>query len=62
MSDRVGMSVGVPLPLAKFTPAGSRRASIFYQACEAPYKAKCLEKHMDRWAYGHSDITAAAYA
>jgi hypothetical protein len=27
----------------------------------SPYQAKCLEKHAERWAYGHSDIAAAAY-
>eukprot|EP00966_Prymnesium_polylepis_P227315 5260062-Prymnesium_polylepis.1 len=28
---------------------------------ESSYKATCLEKHADRWAYGHSDFAAAAY-
>eukprot|EP00966_Prymnesium_polylepis_P179620 4158961-Prymnesium_polylepis.1 len=27
----------------------------------APYKDKCIDKHAERWAYGHSDIAAAAY-
>jgi len=27
----------------------------------SPYQAKCLEKHAERWAYGHSDFAAAAY-
>ena len=31
------------------------------KASTAPYKAKCLESHADRWSYGHSDFAAAAY-
>ena len=30
-------------------------------ATESEYKAMCVEKHMERWAYGHSDFAAAAY-
>ena len=30
-------------------------------ATESSYKATALEKHEERWAYGHSDFAAAAY-
>ncbi|KAL1515454.1 hypothetical protein AB1Y20_002079 [Prymnesium parvum] len=31
------------------------------KSTEAPYKAEALDRHADRWAYGHADFAAAAY-
>ena len=36
-------------------------AGAHLEAANASYKQACLEKHADRWAYGHSAIIAAAY-
>ena len=48
-------------------PAVGKVYSSWYEAGEhlkamdSPYKAKCVEAHEERWAYGHSDFAACAY-
>jgi hypothetical protein len=71
---RVSTHVAVTKPIFKMlrrfdssAPAIGKVYSSWFElgehlgATESPYKATCLEKHEERWAYGHSDFAAAAY-
>jgi hypothetical protein len=71
---RVKTHVDVTKPIVKMlrrfdtsAPAIGKVYSSWFELGEhleqsnAPFKSKSLEQHADRWAYGHSDIAAAAY-
>lgn len=71
---RVGTHVATTKPLLKMlrrfdssAPAIGKVYSSWFEVGEhleqstASYKEKAVEKHADRWAYGHSAIAAAAY-
>ena len=71
---RVRNHVNATMPLFKMlrrfdssAPAIGKVYSSWFESGEhlksidAPYKQACVEKHLDRWTYGHSDFAAAAY-
>lgn len=73
--DRVSKHVHLTMPLFKMlrrfdtnAPAIGKVYSSWYEAgehlkqsAESPYQSVAIDRHADRWAYGHSDFAAAAY-